>query len=411
VAVAAGKIEPTGKVKSVQPLTTGKVSQILAHDGDTVAAGQTLAVLDATEQKGELDRLTNDEAASAADLMRLKAVLATLTKIPVWTSAFTVPPVNWSGTPPALQDAEEVVLSRDLEDLRAKLRSIESQIAQHEADLNAVAATIAAQEQLVSTLNTVASMRSELVDRQAGSKADWLAALQALQSEQVTLATHAAEKADDTASLNVLRQEGQETWTGFLADYAKSQSSTQLQLDDLVHKVAEAKGELDSMTLRSPIDGVVEDSQLTSIGQVVTTGEELLRVVPSDAPVVVRGFIPNDDIGFVKVGQPAVVKIEAFPFTEYGTVQGTVVALGKDALEGQSTPGASAGSPVLDATGPLLFPVTVELPSAKVQLNGTAVRLSPGMQVTAEIGTGRRRILEYLFAPIVEIGSSAFHER
>ncbi len=412
VAVAAGKIEPSGKVKTVEPLLTGRISGILVHDGDVVQKGQALVQFDTTELASEVDRLEHQRAALAADALRLRSVLAALEPFPAWTSQFAVPEIDWTTESKQLRSVEDGVLRHDVADLKAKLGSIESQIAQRQADMDGATATIEAQQRLIGTLETLTSMRSELVDREAGSKADWLAAMQELESQQVTLAGHLAQRSDDTAALGVLRQEGQKTWTEFLADYAKTLSSTQLQLDDTAHKVDQAKGQVELMTLRSPIDGIIEASSLTSIGQVVTTGQEVLRIVPTDAPVVVRAYLPNEEIGFVQAGQVATIKVAAFPFAQYGTLSGRVTAVGKDAVSGSAAVGGNGqSSPVADATGALVFPVTVELASRTATLNGAAVDLSAGMQVTAEINTGKRRILEYLFAPIVEVGASALHER
>ncbi len=411
VAVAAGKIEPSGKVKTVEPLLTGRVAAMLVRDGDAVRQGDVLAQLDAAEVSSELDRLEHQQSTLAADLLRLRTVLTALEAEPAWTSRFAEPVIAWAGVGAELRSAEDGVARRDIADLRAKLGSIESQIAQRQADIAAVGQTMEAQTRLIATLDTLASMRSALVDKEAGSRADWLAARQALESQQVTLATHSAQQADDVATLDVLRQEGEKIWTEFLATYARDLSTAQQQLDDVSHKVEQANAQVDLMTLRSPIEGVVEASTLTSIGQVVTTGQEIMRIVPADAPVVVRAFLPNEDIGFVRLGQVATIKIAAFPFTQYGTLSGRVVALGKDAIARAGDAGRGQTSPIADATGPLVFPVTIELASRKAVLNGIAVDLSAGMQVTAEVNTGRRRILDYLFAPIVEVGTSAMHER
>jgi len=128
-----------------------------------------------------------------------------------------------------------------------------------------------------------------------------------------------------------------------------------------------------------------------------------------------QAYIPNSDIGFVSVGQPAVVKIEAFPFTRYGVIHGRVTAVATDAIP-EPDANQLAGSPTKlpQATVPtanvqrvqnLVFPVTIKLDSSVMNVDGNSVTLSPGMAATAEIKTGRRGILEYLFSPIVEVTS------
>jgi hemolysin D len=413
VAVANGKIEPRGKVKIVEPLLTGRVAAIRSRDGDVVHENQIVAELDTSELVSELEGLEHQQAALTAELLRLRTVLDRLGGLPSWSSRFAEPAIAWDTAAPDLARVEGGILHRDLASLRAKLASIESQIVQRQIDIAATGDTIAAQNRLVATLQTVASMRSALVDREAGSKADWLGAMQELEAQQVILATHIAQRADDAATLDVLKQEGQKVWDDFLADYAHTLSTTRQKLDDVAHKAEQARAQVGLMTLRSPIDGTVEASALTSLGQVVSTGQEVLRVVPTDAPIVIRAYLPNDEIGFVRAGQLATIKIAAFPFGQYGTLQGKVVAVGKDALgiSAASDGSGAHGASVADATGALLFPVTVELASRSAVLNGVAVSLSAGMQVNVEINTGRRRILQYLFSPLVEVAGSALHER
>jgi hemolysin D len=175
------------------------------------------------------------------------------------------------------------------------------------------------------------------------------------------------------------------------------------------------------MTIASPIDGTVQSSSINTVGQVVTTGVELMRIVPDNSTLEVEAYLPNSDIGFVSVGQRAVVKVEAFPFTRFGVIRGHVTAVAKDAIpepdanqvEGDPTKQLQATVPTTNVqrVQNLVFPVTVELDAGTMSVDGHIVPLSPGMAATAEIKTGKRRILEYLFSPIVEVTSQAMQER
>jgi hemolysin D len=153
---------------------------------------------------------------------------------------------------------------------------------------------------------------------------------------------------------------------------------------------------------------------------VVTAGEELLRVVPDDNDLEIEAYLPNDETGFVHVGDTADVKVAAFPYTQYGTVAGTVLRIGRDALSAtdatQATddgtrPITDSATGSTDPTSSLVFPITVRLAKDSIVADGKAEPLGPGMSVTVEINTGSRRILEYLFSPIVEVSSTAMRER
>jgi hemolysin D len=164
-----------------------------------------------------------------------------------------------------------------------------------------------------------------------------------------------------------------------------------------------------STTILSPIEGVVQASAITTVGQVVGAGAELMRIIPGDSALEVEAYLPNRDIGFVAIGQPVVVKVEAFPFTRYGTVNGRVTGVARDAipepdagqLEGDPAKVLQNAVPVANAqrVQNLVFSVTVKLDTGDIDVEGRRQPLSPGMSVTVEVKTGSRRILEYRPAP------------
>jgi hemolysin D len=422
IATAQGKIEPTGKVKIVQPLQTGKVAQILARNGERVMAGQRIIELDATEAKSQLDALVQQLAGLRAEAARRKVAVALVSELKDIATDIPVPTIAWSeATSDVIRAREQGVLQKDLMQLQAELGSIESQIAQKTIDARSIAATISAQESLNQTLRDLATMQETLVSRQAASKAQWLAALQMLKTQEVTLTTDLSQQADYLADIDVLRGEEAKVRGVFQADYMQKVADAERQADDLEHKVLQAQSQLDQMTLRSPIDGIVQASSVTTVGQVVTTGQELMRIVPAASTIDVEAYLPNEDVGFVHLGQQADVKVTAFPFTRYGTIPARVIGIGKDAISAADARQAIAdpshaatstsGNGIPDNTDSLVFPIMVQLDASSIKVDGAMVDLSAGMGVTVEINTGSRRILEYLFSPIVEVTATAMHER
>jgi hemolysin D len=174
------------------------------------------------------------------------------------------------------------------------------------------------------------------------------------------------------------------------------------------------------MTLRAPLSGTIQASSVTTVGQVLTSGEEIMRIVPEDAVLEIECYLPNQDIGFVKEGQDAVVKIESFPFTRYGTINARVTRVARDAIpqpEAEQTETnsqkqtKSTQSGVAQRTQNLVFPVTLKPEATLIGIDGTNIPLQAGMATTVEIRTGSRRILEYIFSPLVQVGSEAMKER
>jgi hemolysin D len=422
IAAAQGKIVPTGRVKVVQPLQTGKVAEILVQNGDRVSAGQVLVQLDATELRSELTDQMQGLAALSAEALRRKAVIVAANAASTADTTLRAPQLQWTAAIPTATGArEQRVLDGDLAQLTAQLQSINSQIAQKSTAAIDLQATIAAEQGLIDTLKDRAAMRQTLVDRQAGSKADWLDSLGALKNEQVTLTSNVSQLDSLSADVDVLHREAQKVREAFIADNTQKLADVERHLDAARQKVAQGQSQLSQMTLRSPIDGIVQASTVTTIGQVVTTGEQLLRVVPIDSTIEIEAYLPNADIGFVKAGQQAHIKVDAFPFTRYGTITGTVMRVGKDAIPAADAQQAQADSSHPGGANPaaagaqhtanLVFPVTVALDTNEIDTEGVRSSVSPGMGVTVEINTGSRRIFEYVFSPLVEVAGTALHER
>ena len=149
-------------------------------------------------------------------------------------------------------------------------------------------------------------------------------------------------------------------------------------------------------------------------------GQPLLVIVPHTGPIEIEALVQNRDFGFVAVGQEAVVKIDAFPFTRYGTVAGEIVRISHDAVFDKDLTRMDAAMPqsqtssTLDATPKtqgLVYPVAVQLERSSMLVDGNETPLMPGMTATVEIRTGERRVIDYLLSPLREVASQAGHER
>ncbi len=205
-----------------------------------------------------------------------------------------------------------------------------------------------------------------------------------------------------------------------MADNGQKLAEAERQIDDYAQKAAKAGAKLDRMTIKSPIGGVVLGLSVTTVGQVVNPSEEIMRIVPDGSDLEIEAYVENRDIGFLEAGQPAIVKIESFPFTRYGVLGATVVRVARDAIPEpdaqavESNPAKTTKSNYFGGaqrTQNLVFPVTLSLASKTIDIDGAPIPLRPGMATTVEVKTGKRRILEYVFSPLVQTVSSAMKER
>jgi hemolysin D len=151
------------------------------------------------------------------------------------------------------------------------------------------------------------------------------------------------------------------------------------------------------MRLTSPVEGTVQQLAVHTLGGVVEPAQPIMVIVPKGSQLVVEAKVPNKDAGFVKVRQPVRVKVDAFPFTDYGTIDGTLIGLSSDAIE--------------DEKLGLYYLARVRLAKSAINNGSRSTPLTPGMAVSAEIKTGRRRIIQYLLSPITTRIDEAGRER
>jgi HlyD family secretion protein len=160
------------------------------------------------------------------------------------------------------------------------------------------------------------------------------------------------------------------------------------------------------MELRAPQAGIVKDLATHTAGTVAAPGTILMTLVPLDEPLMAEVWVSNDDVGFVRKGQPVKIKLSTFQFQKYGMVDGSVRQVSADASENQGTPAASVEISRNRSAQPLTYKTIVELDAQELIAQGARYTLAPGMQVAAEIHLGTRTVLEYLLSPV----SRAFHE-
>lgn len=417
VAVAQGKIQPTGRVKTVQPVESGKVVAIHAENGRGVKAGETLVELDPAEARAEETAAHEALVGYQAEALRRRAGIAAAER----RTPGGEPSIDWPGeTPVEIRGRQLRVLRGDLAQLGAVARSVDAQVRQKEAEIQRLTDTIAAQEKLIATLRERFTMRAQLNRRDASPRAMVIDALESLQAQETALANQKGQLAEARSAIAVLQVERDKAFDTFVADYAQKMAESERQVEEQRQRLAKARARVGRLTIASPIDGVVLGLSLTTVGQVVNASEEIMRIVPEGAGIEIECYVQNKDAGFVKIGQQAIVKIESFPFTRYGSVGARVARISDDAIpepDAQTIEGSPARSARSSYFGGgqrvqnLVFPVVLQLDRRTINIEGHDAPLTPGMAVAVEIRTGARRIIEYIFSPLVETASKAMRER
>jgi len=392
VAVAPGRIIVSDRTKVIQPLEASVVKKVMVKDGDRVQAGQVLVELDPTMASADKASVREQLRAAASEVMRTRALLRSLSKQELLT------PVLYGLEADLINDnGTQAQLLSEWRDIRAKLAKFDAEAARHQAETATVKATIAKLEATVPMAQTRETDFKRLVEQGYISSH----ATQDKTRERVELERDlATQRARLAEAQSTLKETGQAK-ASYRAETTRSLSDRQAQAgskhSQLESDAAKASQRERLTQLTAPVAGVIQQLAIHSVGGVVTSAQPLMIVVPDSATVTAEVSIANQDIGFVNAGQMAAVKLETFPYTRYGTVQARVDVVTADA--------------VTDEKRGSYYPATLTLSQKDMDIDGKRIPLSPGMNITAEIKTGQRRVIEFLLSPVQRAGSESLRER
>ena len=409
VASAPGKVVPSGRTKVIQPFETGVVRSILVQDGQTVKAGEVLIELDPTANAAERDHMRNDLLAERLNVARLRAALAGEPEKDF------VPPAD---ADPELVSAQRQLLLNQVTEHRAKIAALLRQEAQKEAEHATTAATIHKLQTIIPVIQSRVDIRKTLVEKELGSKLNYFEVMQLLVEQQEELGVQKSHLKETEAAIAALR----ETRAQAAAEYGRTLSEELAKAGQKANGLAQDLIKAEQRTrlqqLTSPVDGVVQQLAIHTIGGVVTPAQSLLAVVPSDSHIEIEAMLSNRDIGFVQAGQEAEIKVDTFNFTRYGLLHGQVSNVSPDAVIREKQPDRSndhALGTQNETSEPrgqeLNYSARISLDRSEMQIDDRMVKLSPGMAVTVEIKTGSRRILSYLLSPLLRYRQEVLRER
>lgn len=385
VAVAEGKLIPESYVKIVQPAESGIVKDILVREGQSVKADQVLMRMDALISEADAKSIDADYQRKRLTLRRIEAELSGQ---PFKTQA---------DDPPSL--AQEMAAQ-----YRANRSALEAALAEERSRLVKARQEVAAAGQVLKKLEDVLphyraqdqAYEKLVKDGFAGvlmgsdKKRERLEKEQELQTQGFVI---------ESAKANILQSE--KRLAQIDSDYRRQlhaeRNDIQGQFDKLAQEVAKQSHKQSLLELRAPQDGIVKDLATHTAGTVVQPGTILLTLVPKDEILRAEVWVSNEDIGFVREGQPVKLKFAAFPFQKYGMVGGVVEHVGADAADGNDPDRKPR---------PLLYKALIRLQDMALSMNGQRFALSAGMQANAEIWLGDRTVMEYLLSPV----SQAWHE-
>ncbi|MEO6625398.1 MAG: HlyD family type I secretion periplasmic adaptor subunit [Burkholderiaceae bacterium] len=395
VAVAPGRVIVGERSKLVQPLERSVVKRVLVQDGDHVSRGQALVELDPTSATADTTTVRQQLQAALSERLRAGSLLQSLNGAPHAPKA--VFPADWATSE---RDVAQTQLALERNDIASRLARLSAEVARREAEI------ITAREMLGKLEITLPLSQQREDDFKALASQGFVAshAGQDRTRERIELErdllTQRARLQEQLAAL----AESENGRAAYLAEtrrgLAERMAQATLKHQQAVQELAKASQRERLTILAAPAAGTVQQLAVHTVGGVVTEAQTLMIIVPDsaiDESLIVEVALENKDIGFVRAGQEAEIKLETFLFTRYGTLSATVQIVTADA--------------VMDEKRGAIFPARLLLKANRIAVDGNLVRLTPGMNVTAEIKTGRRRVLDFLLSPVQRVASESLRER
>jgi adhesin transport system membrane fusion protein len=346
---AQGQIIPGTHTQIIQAADGGVLANILVREGDTVSAGQVLAVLEKDRSNAAYEEGRANQAALAAALVRAQAEATG--NVP----RFGPEHKEFAAVQQALYEQRKLGLQQDLAALEEALTMAQEELRMNEALL------------LTGDISRLDVMRARRQQSELQGKIH--------------------------ATRNKYLQEARQEASKLAADLSTSR-----------YKLEEKQSVLGHTELNSPVAGIVKYLKINTVGGVLRAGDELMQISPTDGDQLIEIKINPADIGQLKLGLPATIKLDAFDYATYGTLQGTLTYLSSDTLTEQSSNGAAAST---------FYRGRVQFNEAATQANHklSLSTLKPGMTATVDIRTNARSVLQYIAKPIFKAFGGAMNER
>ena len=373
VTAGQGKVIPSSKVQLIQSTQAATVAELLVRSGQQVKRGQLLARLDSPESRSILAETEALQARSA----RLQ-------------SEGTGSSLSLDGEEATLSAVRRQALSSRVAALRASAEQRRREGAEAAATINSLTRSLALAQDNVNRLAPLAAKnivpQTELADaqREVVDLQGRIAAAREQQGRANAAVSEALSQANEAAF--TFRQD------------ALSEASQVNQKIAVNEQSLRGRNNAGRMELRSPVDGVVNDVQVTTIGGFVQAGEKVMEVVPMGDKLLVETRVKPSDIAFIKVGDKALVKVTAYDFSTYGGLEGHVVQVSADSIYDEVERQA-------------FFNVIVETDRSYLVAAGRKLPIAPGMMTDTQIITGRKSVLTYLLKPVLKARSDALRER
>lgn len=372
VVSAQGKVIPSGEIKILKPLESGVVSKIFVKESDRVKKGDILIQIDPTVTDASLSSKQDDLAVIDSDIVLLEALIneSNLSKDEI--NKLNSSQLN-------LYNSQRQILASTYESNKAKLNSAKLNIKANESEVNRLGLLLSKEEEakirLQKVLDLIAKKEYEEVSKNIINL-----------KEQKDIALYRLKESNK--KLEEIIEENQKAIKTIKSSWIETSLNKEKEKRELGAQINAILFSNKTQQIKSPVDGFVGKLLIHTEGGVVSPNDNLISIVPSDAPLIIKANVLNKDIGFLKLGQEVAVKIDTFSFQKYGLLYGNIIEISKDAIE--------------DERLGLIYEIKIKPKSLDIKVEGEIRQLEIGMSVIAEVKTGKRRVIELFIYPIIK---------
>lgn len=375
---ASGKIIPSDRNKSIASVETARVVAIHVKEGQSVNAGEVLIELDSRMSDHDRDKAISARDDARLQIQRARALLKSIdaNKLKPLTGVDSIPVKR-------VQDAVHHLQSQ-WNEYYTKLLRIETDVTRYSKQLPLITQRAKDYQKLSSTHDV--------------SQHSWL------------------EMEQDKADIEGRLAEAINHRSAFIAEMRKA---AQDQLNEgikmtaaLEHDIQRAIEYGDRLKLIAPVAGTIQQLTAHTLGGVVPAAQQLMIIVPEEHHIEIEAFVENKDIGFIKKGQDAEVKIETFDYTKYGTINGKVSYISRDSIDLQDPSFANPPqSNDRSQSKGSVYSVKILLNQKSINIDGLNTPLTAGMSVSVGVKLGSRRIIQYFLSPLIKHTRESLNER
>ncbi len=380
-------IQGTGQLTSdappivLQPIERAIIRDLKVKPGDMVSKGQLLATLDPTFAQADMASLSLQDDALKAQLQRIEAELSDKPFAP-------------SASPNANELLQEGLYHQRLAQYASRISAFDEDISRAEAAIATIEGNRDFFAKQLSIARDVETMRSTLWQSKLASKIQYLEA----QSLRLRAERDHQDAVDRLAELRHTAQSKRAERQAFIDDWRRQLMedlvSKRTEIAKLGESLVKAARLRDLVQLKAPEDGVVLEIAKRSVGSVLHEAEPLITLVPSNAPLIAEIAISSADIGYTKVGDPVMVKVDAFPYQRHGMVKGRLTSISEASFSAQSPTGET-----MPGHG-AFHRARVQLVKTELDHMPEGARLMPGMTVAADVKVGSRSVMSYFLNPV-----------